>query len=49
MFKFQEQMAKLESLAKTGARIQPLKDGNVVFRTTETLQPQIQVNMKTKI
>jgi len=38
-------MAKLESLAKSGARIQPMKDGNVVFRTTETLQPQIQVKI----
>ena len=33
---FQEQMVKLESLAKVGARIQPQKDGSVIFRTSET-------------
>jgi hypothetical protein len=46
LFPIQDQMLKLENLAKSGARIQPLKDGGVVFRTTETSQPmppQIQV------
>jgi len=33
---FQEQMVKLENLSKLGARIQPQKDGSVIFRTTET-------------
>ena len=36
---FQEQMMKLETLAKSGARIQPQKDGSVMFRTTETSAP----------
>jgi hypothetical protein len=29
-------MQKLESLGKAGARIQPLSDGSVLFRTSET-------------
>jgi hypothetical protein len=32
-------MTKLETLAKSGARIQPQKDGSVMFRTTETSAP----------
>ena len=49
---FQDQMAKLESLAKSGARIQPQKDGSVLFRTlttTETTQhiaPQQQLQVR---
>jgi hypothetical protein len=32
-------MTKLETLAKSGARIQPQKDGSVMFRITETSAP----------